>query len=95
MFRANWRKKTTLLLLPLSLLTTASCASNALLGGRPTQIDPQAVEEQIQRAYPTFPRPDLRALQALRTLNDPHVNKWIQELAVLCRQLDEECRDER
>jgi hypothetical protein len=35
----------------------------------------------------------LEAIQTIRRVNDPALNEWVQDLTILCRQLDEECND--
>lgn len=104
MLHGKPRTRTRVLLLIASLLMTASCASSesssvvsAALAGRssatPTEADRAEIQQAIQSATPAFPYPSLAALKALRDLNNPEVNQWVQDLTILCRQLDKECAD--
>lgn len=90
------------LFLTVSLLTTASCASNgspfeiaktALRGESSTltAAEQREIRQVIRETYPEFPYPSAAAIQAIRNLNDPALNSWVQDLTILCRQLDEEC----
>lgn len=107
MLHGRWRKLATAFVLSASLLTTASCASNesqlslsqwrlALTGQSSatlTEAEKAEIQAAIRSTYPKFPRPELGAIQRLRELNDPALNRWVQDLAVLCRQLEpEECQ---
>ena len=107
------RTATIALLLPVSLLMTASCAlTGSGSGGNPSPLsvlksvltgqssetlssaEQEEIREAIKASYPTFPAPTLEAIQAIRKLNNPALNRWVQDLTILCQQLEEDCRDE-
>ena len=107
MLQGRWQKLATMFALSAILLTTPSCASNesvlsvsqlrlALTGQssvRLTAEEQKEIQEAIRSTYPKFPRPELEAVQALRALNNDAVNRWVQDLAILCQQLElEECQ---
>lgn len=56
-----------------------------------TESERKEIRATIRSTYPEFPAPKPEAIQAIRELNDPAVNEWMQDLAILCRQLDPEC----
>ena len=103
MSHAKLRRITLPLLLLVSLSTTASCASSGSSSGIITAIRGQSttlteaekaeVEAAIRESYPEFPYPTIEAIETIRRVNDPALNEWVQDLVVLCRQLDEECND--
>ncbi len=104
MSRRRLRQTMLPLLLIVSLSTTASCASNgssfgalgtAIKGESTTltEAEKAEVEQAIRDSYPKFPYPSIEAIETIRRVNDPALNAWVQDLTILCRQLDKECND--
>ena len=102
MLRKKLRSGMKLSLLSVSLLMTASCASSGLsssgivtaIKGESatlTEAEKAEVAAAIRETYPVVPYPTPEAIAAIRELNHPALNAWVVELAILCRQLDEEC----
>ena len=98
------------LLLVSLLMTASCASTGSGSGGSPLQVlksvlagqssetltdaERKELESAIRASYPSFPPPTKGALEAIRKANDPELNRWVQDLTILCQQLEEECRDE-
>jgi hypothetical protein len=58
---------------------------------RLTDAQRAEIEAAIREGYPKFPAPEADAIQAIRELNNSALNSWVQDLTILCRQLDPDC----